>query len=185
MLATYWTVLVAELAGDKAIYTVTSLTMRFPPRPVACGIAIAFAGKMLAAVLLGGLLFQLPPRLVAAASCLTFFVTAALLHWRREETSMAPPVERWSNAMAVSFAAIFFSEWGDVGQISTAALAAQYRLPIPIFLGATMALLTKGVLAMTLGAGLRNRFGRGRLRSIAVFSCIVLGLLSLGDAVLR
>jgi len=60
LVTSYWTVLVAELIGDKSIYTVASLTLRFRARPVLFGMTAAFGGKMLAAVLLGQLLMQLP-----------------------------------------------------------------------------------------------------------------------------
>ena len=68
LVASYWTVLVAELIGDKSIYTVASLTLRFRARLVFLAMVAAFGGKMLAAVLFGGLLTQLPAGLVTAAS---------------------------------------------------------------------------------------------------------------------
>jgi len=52
-LITYWTVLVAELIGDKSIYTVASLSLRFRARVMLSGMFLAFGGKMLVAVLAG------------------------------------------------------------------------------------------------------------------------------------
>src|SRR5437763_12775728 len=125
---TYWTVLAAELVGDKAIYTVTSLVTRFPILPVACGIGVAFSGKILIAVLFGNLLAQFPFRVTAAISAATFFFTAFML-WRHPKETPVAPVRGRSNALVVSFAAIFFSEWGDLGQVATAALVAGYHSP--------------------------------------------------------
>jgi putative Ca2+/H+ antiporter (TMEM165/GDT1 family) len=58
----YGTVLVAELSGDKLLYTLGALATRFRILPVLTGAALAFVLKMLAAVLLGQILAELPPR---------------------------------------------------------------------------------------------------------------------------
>lgn len=54
------TIFVAELVGDKLFYGIGALTVSFSPASVACGMVPAFMGKMLAAVLLGGLLSRIP-----------------------------------------------------------------------------------------------------------------------------
>src|SRR5712691_828025 len=123
----YWTVLVVELIGDKAIYTVTSLAARYRPPTVFAGISAAFMIKAGAAVLFGHALLQLPGRATAAVSALTLFVTAAMLWKKRAEP--VPALREgspWANGVATSFAALLFTERADVGQVSTAALAAQY-----------------------------------------------------------
>ncbi|HEX8746421.1 MAG TPA: TMEM165/GDT1 family protein, partial [Pyrinomonadaceae bacterium] len=166
MLATYGTIFLAELVGDKNLYTISSLTVRFHVLPVMCGIALAFSGKMLAAVSLGRVVAELPSALVTGMSAATFFATGLIIWMKRPEGS--PQREagalKWSRAVPVSFAAIFFSEWGDVGQIATATLAARYHAPLLVWMGATLALMTKGVLALTLGAGLCRRLPRNVLR---------------------
>src|SRR5271166_6979274 len=60
LLATYWTVLVSELIGDKTIYTIASLASRYSPAEVYAGITVAFMGKMLFAVLCAQLLIHIP-----------------------------------------------------------------------------------------------------------------------------
>jgi len=107
LLAAYWTILVAELIGDKSTYTVTSLTLRFPAKCVLAGIAAGFAGKMLAAVLLGRLLLKMPAHWAAALSALAFFAAALLLWLRKPEpiSSQPPHPGTWFRATAVSFTA--------------------------------------------------------------------------------
>jgi len=51
-LTTYGMVFVAELIGDKLLYTISVLTTRYRPLPMFCGIVVAFMAKTLAAVLL-------------------------------------------------------------------------------------------------------------------------------------
>lgn len=180
LLAAYWTVLLAELAGDKSIYTVTSLALRFRPASVFCGLTAAFMGKMLAAVLLGRTLLYLPSKWLTAASAGVFFATALSLWFRGSGREPSRTLGRsWSNAVAVSFGAIFFSEWGDLGQVSAAALTARYQLPVAIWLGATLAMMTKASLALTAGLQLRRRISERLLRLLATLSCAALGTASL------
>ncbi|MDT5262077.1 MAG: Ca2+/H+ antiporter, family, partial [Acidobacteriota bacterium] len=80
------------------------------------------------------------------------------------------------------FASLFLTEWGDPGQISAAALTAQTHLPHAVWLGGTLALTTKGALALTLGLKLRDRINEKVLRRVAAASCCILGLLALRDA---
>lgn len=178
-LATYGMVLPAELIGDKAIYTISTLATRYRPLPVFYGIVVAFMGKMLVAVLVGQAIAELPAALVSGLSAATFF-TMALIIWLKKPTDQ--PAQRapvyWPKAVIVAFAAIFFSEWGDMGQITAGALAAAYQAPFTVWLAATLAMVTKGILAITLGRGLRKRVSEKLLRYASIGLCLALGILS-------
>jgi len=184
VLTAYWTILVVELIGDKAIYTITSLASRYSLSRVYTGISIAFAAKILVAVLFAQLLLRVPVKISAGVSATIFFVTAAALWMKPLERSSLEQVRRESssssNGYVIAFAAIFFSEWGDAGQLSTAALSAHYRMPLAIWMGATAALMTKGLLALTLGAQLRRWVPKRALRIAAAGSCCVLGGIAIG-----
>ena len=65
-LLTYWTVLVAELAGDRSIYMIASLTLRYSWKSILAGITLGFAAKMLVAVMFGHFITQIPGRWLAA-----------------------------------------------------------------------------------------------------------------------
>jgi len=81
----YTMVFVAELIGDKALYSIGALAVRYPRLPVAVGILLAFMVKMWAAVFAGRLLSALPQPMVAAVSALTFFVMAIVLWFKKAE----------------------------------------------------------------------------------------------------
>lgn len=181
LIASYWTVLVAELIGDKSIYTVASLTLRFRPRLVFLAMVAAFGGKMLAAVLFGRLLMQLPARWVTAASAVVFFGAGLFIWFRKPEARPAEPAgeHRWSQAALVAFGSLFLTEWADPGQITTAAMVAQFHVPVATWLGGTLAMTTKGVFAMTLGLRFRDRLPEKTLRRVAFASCAILGVLTL------
>jgi putative Ca2+/H+ antiporter (TMEM165/GDT1 family) len=82
----------------------------------------------------------------------------------------------------ISFAAIFFSEWGDVGQITAATLSAKYHAALIVWLGAVSAMITKGAMATFLGAGIRrwihDRVSPTVVRYVGVSLLLVLGALS-------
>ncbi|MDT5062470.1 MAG: Ca2+/H+ antiporter, family [Acidobacteriota bacterium] len=180
LVATYGTVFLAELLGDKTIYTISSLAMRFRTLYVFCGFTVAFMAKMLVAVLLGQVIAKLPTYLVAITSTATFFVTALVIWFKKkDEGSTGPEHDNYfSKAALITFAAIFFSEWGDVGQITAATLTARYQAPLVVWLGATLALVTKGLLALTLGRSLRKRIPQHWLRPISVSLCLIMGVVS-------
>ena len=148
---------VAEIVGDKLLYTTGVLAARYRTLPITLGMAGAFMAKMGVAVLVGEAISRLPPILVASITAISFLGVAFAL-WRKPDQPTAKDKNHTaSKAAMVSFAAIFFSEWGDVGQVTAATLAARYRLPLIVWLGAVAAMTTKGALAAFLGAGIRKR----------------------------
>jgi Ca2+/H+ antiporter, TMEM165/GDT1 family len=183
----YWTVLIAELVGDKTIYMVSSLALRFRPAIVFGSLLVAFAGKMAAAVLLGKFVIRFESRWTDLASAIAFFVSAALIWFDEEEhrDQESRDAVRWPRAAMISFASLFFTEWGDPGQISAAALVLKSHSPWAVWLGGTCAMVTKGVLAMTLGVKLAEKLPQRTLRALASASCGVLGVLAIGSFALH
>src|ERR1044072_849093 len=114
---TFGAVFVAEIVGDKLLYTTGVLATRYRTVPIMLGMALAFMAKMAVAVAVGKAVSTLPPLLVAAITTVNFFAIAFFL-WRKPEKKEAKKEYPASRAVMVSFAAIFFSEWGDVGQIT-------------------------------------------------------------------
>ena len=182
LLATYGTVLLCEWVGDKSLYTITSLTMRFRSLYVFCGFTAAYVIKMGVAVLAGEVIGKLPALLLTITSTLTFFIAALVIWFRRSDRDTKPaPSEhgyKFSRVSLLAFGTILFSEWGDVGQIMTATLTVRYHLPLIVWLGATLALVTKGLLALALGRGLRNRIPDSVLRPVCASVCLIMGIVS-------
>jgi Ca2+/H+ antiporter, TMEM165/GDT1 family len=175
-------VFVAEIVGDKLLYTTGVLAARYRTAPILLGMAVAFMAKMGVAVLVGDAISKLPRLLVAGITAISFLSVAFALWRKPDRLSEEKKKHRASKAAAVSFAAIFLSEWGDVGQITAATLAAKYHLPLIIWLGAVGAMVTKGALAAFLGGGIRrwiqNRVNPQVVRYAAVSLLLILGLLS-------
>ncbi len=182
-LATYGAVFVAEIVGDKLLYTTGVLATRYKTLPILCGMVVAFMAKMGVAVLVGKAISTLPPLLVAAVTTLNFFAIAFVL-WRKPDKREPKKKDEYpsSRAALVSFAAIFFSEWGDVGQITAATMAARFGAPLLVWIGAVSAMATKGALAASIGAGVRqwilDHFTPKTIRYAAVGLLLLLGMLS-------
>jgi Ca2+/H+ antiporter, TMEM165/GDT1 family len=184
LFATYVAVFVAEIVGDKLLYTTGVLATRYRTPPILFGMAIAFMAKMAVAVLLGKAISTFLPRPVVAALTAINFCAIAYVLWRKPDVREVKKKEYpASRAALVSFAAIFFSEWGDVGQITAANMAAQYAgWPWSVWLGAVGAMVTKGALAASIGAGVRrwiqDHFSPRTIRYAAVGLLLLLGILS-------
>ena len=180
--ATFGAVFIAEIVGDKLLYTTGVLAARYRTLPIMLGMATAFTAKMGVAVLVGSAIAKLPRVLVAGITAFSF-ITIALVLWRKSDRPReSKESHRAHKAAMVSFAAIFFSEWGDVGQITAATLAAKYHAALIVWFGAVAAMITKGSLAAFLGAGIRrwihDRVSPQVVRYVAVSLLLVLGALS-------
>ena len=196
-LATYGAVFVAEIVGDKLLYTTSVLATRYRPTSIVSGMAAAFMVKMGVAIVIGAAISQLPRGIVATVTALTF-VGVALTLWRKPDERQ--PKEKDSRVLRgalVAFAAIVFSEWGDVGQVTAAGMAVKYvwsasagtpgsssviATAFVVWLGAVAAMVTKGSLAAFLGTGVRlwiaERVSPRVVRYAGTAAILVLGTLA-------
>jgi len=191
---TYGGVFIAEIVGDKLLYTSGVLATRFHWGGIVTGMALAFMAKMAVAVTLGAAIGKfLPPWFVALLTAVSF-VGVAIAMWRKPD--VRTPKEKDSRILkgaAVAFATIFLSEWGDKGMISAGTLAATWvassaslgvtrgQTAMVVWTAAVLAMVTKGGLAVTLGAAARQwiatRVQPRYVRYFAVAAIIVLGIL--------
>jgi putative Ca2+/H+ antiporter (TMEM165/GDT1 family) len=196
-LATYGAVFIAEIVGDKLLYTTGVLATRYRSAAIICGMAVAFMLKMSVAVAVGDAIARLPRWLVATVTAASFIGVAFTL-WRKAD--IRKPKEKDTRILQgamVAFATIFFSEWGDVGMVMAGTMAAKFvwsaraietatmshaTAALIVWLGAVSAMVTKGGLAVTLGAGVRlwiaERVSPRVVRYVAVAALLVLGTLS-------
>ena len=81
--------------------------------------------------------------------------------------------------ITTAFAVIFIAEWGDLTQILTANLAADYHSALSVATGAVLALWTVAALAVVTGTGLMRYVS---VRAVRIATGIVLVLLALYSA---
>jgi Ca2+/H+ antiporter, TMEM165/GDT1 family len=183
--ATFGAVFIAEIVGDKLLYTTGVLAARYRTAPIMIGMVAAFMAKMGVAVLIGEVIAHLPRLLVAAITAASFIGVAIALWRKDDEYRHERDQHRAHKAAMISFAAIFLSEWGDVGQVTAAAMAAKYHVALVVWLGAVAAMVTKGSLATFLGAGIRrwihDRVSPRIVRYVGVGLLLLLGILSVWE----
>jgi putative Ca2+/H+ antiporter (TMEM165/GDT1 family) len=170
-------ILVAELVGDKLLYGIAALTARFHTAPVISGMTLAFACKMFVAVAIGHMLQSISGRLLTAMTVVAFATTAVTI-WRHEPLDTArggpaaaspQPLPRSNrHAALVTFGSLFFSEWGDYGQLTAATLVATSGSSTVVWLSGTCALLTKGLIAVLCGVSVRRLVPAQPVRYAAV-----------------
>ena len=178
-LAVFGAVLTAELLGDKLLYTVAAIAGRYTLSGVGVGLALAAGGKMFCAVALGRIISALPTAIVSLVTVATF-VIAGLAMWRRYPDAAAARKQRGAQSGAlVTFGSVFFTEWGDLAQITVASIAARTHAPIIVWIAGTAALLTKGALAVTIGFGLRRFLPLRVMHYASVMSCLAMAAIAI------
>lgn len=182
-LATFASVLLAEIVGDRSMIAVASLASRFRVGPVLAGAGVAYALKMLAAVLVADAVARAAPWALAAVSGMTWAVTAWVV-WRREPEE-SPRRIASRRAPVVAFATIALTEWGDPGQLTAALLTAHFRAPLVVWCAATAALLTKAAAASLLGTAARRHLNALWLRGATAGFCAVNAAVSMFAVVRR
>jgi putative Ca2+/H+ antiporter (TMEM165/GDT1 family) len=177
-------VLVAELVGDKSLYALASLAVRFRWAVVFSAFAVAGAAKMAVAAVLSSAIMRFQGHWTYLVSAVAFFVSAILI-WvdeRPESDQARVRYVGWGKGLLVCFGSFFFAEWGDPGQIAAAALVLNSHLVLATWIGATLALAIKGGAVLAVGMQVRHRLPHRALRIVASGSCCVLGMLAIGES---
>ena len=100
--ATYGAVFVAEIVGDKLLYTTGVLAARYRTAAIMAGMLVAFMAKMAVAVAVGDAISKLPPLFVAALTSVSFIGVAITL-WRKPvERSQEEIDRRYARAAMIS-----------------------------------------------------------------------------------
>ncbi len=180
--STFALIFVSELP-DKTAFATLLLATRNRPLPVFCGAAGAFVVQSAVAVGFGSLFTFLPEKLVHLAAA-SLFLLLAVWMWRRVPSEESVDVggngrKRFVPTMASAFTVIFIAEWGDLTQLATAALAAEYGAPVTIFVSATLALWAVTGLGVLIGHTARRAMQPKLLQQIAsiVFALVGTALL--------
>lgn len=199
LLATYGAVFIAEIVGDKLLYTSGVLATRYRWAAIIVGMSFAFMGKMAVAVAVGAEIAHLLKPWQVAALAGVSFIGVAIVMWRRPD--VRAPKEKDARILQGSlaaFATIFFSEWGDKGMVTAGLQAGLWTtaaadkglsrttVMMLVWGAAVMAMVTKGGLAVTLGASIREwiatHVNPRYVRYISVAAILVLGFLCVLEA---
>ena len=177
-------VFLAELP-DKTMFASLLMSTRGKPVAVWLGASAAFAVHVAIAVSVGVAAFRLlPHRVVEVVVGVLFAAGAAYSFLSRNAGEEAAEFKARSvgTVVTTSAAVIFVAEWGDLTQILTANLAADYHSWLGVGAGSLAALVAVAGLAVLSGSRVLGRVPvRGlRLATAALFT--VLAAYTLGRA---
>jgi Ca2+/H+ antiporter, TMEM165/GDT1 family len=157
--AVFAVIFIGELP-DKTMLASLVMATRGRPLAVWLGAAAAFVVHVAIATTLGIVVFHLLSRRVVDAVVAAMFLAGAGLagleavreHRQRGHPEPPPePPARPHRTAVTAFVVIFAAEWGDLTQLLTANLAAQYHEPLSVATGAILALWATAALAVTGG----------------------------------
>lgn len=188
VVSTFFIVFIAELP-DKTALAALVLATRYRPRDVIAGAWLAFLVQTAVAVLAGSLLHLFPAKPVHIASGVGFLIFAVLAFRRKEEEELAEEEEavaseqrRKPPAWLASFLVVFAAEWGDLTQLSTAALVARTGRPLAVAIGAVAALWSVTLIAAFAGSQLGRFLSPKVLNRASGVLFGVIGLIVIGAA---
>jgi len=178
---------------DKSQLASLALSTHFRKSPVWLGAAAAFLIHVCIAVAAGRLIAYLPHRPLEIIVGLLFLACASILAFaiedidnpRAKKKSKAPEWQYPSNftkVFAISFMAVFLSEWGDITQIVTANYAAKIHDPLSVGIGAVAALWIVAALSVTVGSKLLHHVPAKTLHIIMVLALMASAIWSFVSA---
>lgn len=171
-------VFVGELPDKTAVASLI-LGARYRPAPVLLGVCSAFVIHVALACPAGGLVARLPHTPVELVTAGLFLIGAVLLvrsspddaEEAAEQSTAKYTGERTPRQVAAaSFGIVLIAEFGDLTQILTATLAARYRDPLSVGVGALLALWAVAGLAVTFGRALLRVISLRRVQQIAALA---------------
>ncbi len=84
---------------------------------------------------------------------------------------------------ALAFGTLFLAELGDKTQLAVFTLVSQYKQPIPIFLGASLALIAVTLIAAVFGEAISRYVPPALLQTVAGLLFVGIGVFVLWEAI--
>jgi len=156
-ISTFTLIALAEI-GDKSQLVCMTLAARHRHWPVILGATTAFIVLNTLAVLFGaGVAAWVPERVTAGLVAVLFGAYGFHALYKQDDGESVDVVERSGRGIFLTtLLLIFVAEFGDKTQIAVAGLAGSYD-PLPVWLGATTALVTVSVLGVWAGRTVLQR----------------------------
>jgi len=172
-------VFLAEM-GDKSQLVCMTLAARHRHWPVLAGAAAGFLVLNTLAVMFGaGLSHWVPERVLAAVVAVLFAVFGIMSLMAQDGEDDETITERSGHGIFITaFLMIFLAEMGDKTQIAVAGMASTLPV-IPVWIGATLALITTSALGVVAGRKLLQRFPVRRLHQVSGVFFLILAAFAL------
>ena len=176
--SSYLLIFAAEI-GDKSQLVCMALAARYRAWPVMIGSTLAFIMLNTLAVIFGVAIATFIPQLVLSAIVAVLFLVFGLhaLRIQDEPEDEQPEIKSSKNILFATLLLIIVAEFGDKTQLAVVALSST-SLPLPVWLGSTLALITSSALGVWAGRTLLQRIPISLLHRISGVIFILLALLA-------
>lgn len=174
---TFGLIALAE-TGDKTQLVCMTLAARHKPMPVLLGAIAAFILLNVIAVVFGAGLSQVVPERVLAGVVAVLFAGFGIMSLMTKEEEEGEEVAEKSGhgIFFTAFIMLFLAEMGDKTQLAVAGMASTLP-PIPVWIGATIALSFTSLLGVVAGQTLLKRIPMHILHRVSgVFFLALAGL---------
>jgi putative Ca2+/H+ antiporter (TMEM165/GDT1 family) len=176
----FFLVFLAELGDKSQLVCMTLAAKHNRPWPVLVGAMLAFAVLNLLAVLFGALVASWIPEfwlLLIIAGLFGFFGVQSLLTVDEPEKEYEG-IQSNRGLFLTALLMIFVAEFGDKTQLAVAGLASNYH-GLPVWFGATLALLVTTALGVIVGQRLLTRLPPRLIHKFSGVLFLLLALVSL------
>jgi putative Ca2+/H+ antiporter (TMEM165/GDT1 family) len=180
-LAAFVVVFLAEL-GDKTQLVALTLAGRYPAVKVLAALGAAIAVLQTLSVTAGAVVSEAVPDRAIAVGAGALFLGFAVWTWRSAEEDDEASAGAGTPGLLSVAVAFFLAELGDKTMLTTAGLAAD-RGAVPVWVGSFAAMLAATALAVVAGKALTTKVPPRTLRRIGAAAFAIVGLLTLGGAV--
>ncbi len=197
ILITYGILFLGEL-GDKTQLIVFNLALEFEKfYKVGIGATLGFTLIVTIGVFFGAIITEFIPLFIISIASGIVFIIIGLLEARSlkelyltrkskiktesndnsEEIAQSKFIRLKKNPYLAGFGFIFLMELGDKTQILTISLASIYGLPIEVWIGSFLALITVAWMGILIGAAIARKVPKFYLKLISVLIFIIVGIL--------
>ena len=201
ILIAYGILFLGEL-GDKTQLIVFNLALEYDKfYKVGIGATIGFALIVTIGVFFGAIITELIPLFIISIASGIIFIIIGLLETRSlkelylsrknkvmteiksesnensEEIAKSKFMRLKKNPYLAGFGFIFLMELGDKTQILTISLASLYGLPIEVWIGSFLALITVAWMGILIGAAIAKKVPKFYLKLVSVLIFIIVGII--------
>jgi Ca2+/H+ antiporter, TMEM165/GDT1 family len=185
IISTFFLIFLSELPDKTALATV-ALATKFKGKHVLFGVWLAFLIQTLVGIFFGRVLLFLPAKPVHIAAGVGFLIFAVFTlrsneaaELEKEEKVVEKEASKHHRGWLTSFLVIFGAEWGDLSQLTTAALVARTGHALSVGLGAIGALFLVSGIAVALGTKLNKFVSPKKLKKISGYLFLLIGFIIL------
>lgn len=181
-LLTFGIIFLAEI-GDKSQLVCMVLAARYSAKPIILGATIAFALLNFLAVTVGVSLTHIIPEtwltVIAAGLFFIFGLQALFSNEDNNDTSINKN-KKTKSVFLTTFLMIFLAELGDKTQLAIITISTTH-FPIPVWIGATMALIATSLIGIFAGRKLLARLNISLLHKISGLFFILMAFILLAN----